>query len=76
MLSKLLYFNLYFCVLGEGSITTVYSNPVYEKKGTTKDFAPPPRMVPSMMKHLMPNVKIIVMLRNPVDRSVTPFTVN
>ena len=55
-------------LLGEGSITTVYSNPMFEGKGDSKRFAPPDHMVPAIIKHQIPNAKIIVMLRDPVAR--------
>ena len=55
-------------LVGEGSITTVYSNPMFEGKGDSKRFAPPDKMVPAILKHQIPNAKIIVMLRDPVER--------
>lgn len=54
---------------GEGSITTIYSNPIYTTDhDNQKVFASPSHMVPVMMKRIIPDVKLILMLRNPVDR--------
>ena len=63
-------------VLGDGSVGTYFNNDYWPKIEENTDPLEPTYLNPHFMHHLLPKAKLLVILRNPVDRYVLLFMVN
>lgn len=59
---------IYVVYLGEGTVDVSFDNSHWRQLPGNEGCNEPVYTNPHFLRHIVPNVKLIVMMRNPVDR--------